>query len=58
MGGEIGMKDMSDVAQIINRINDALEDTEYEAIGFDNTGEFLQVLIDKKLWHENRGDKH
>lgn len=48
------MKDMSDVAQIINRINDALEDTEYEAIGFDNTGEFLQVLIDKKLWHENR----
>jgi hypothetical protein len=40
--------DMEDVAEILNRINDALEETEYEAVGYDNTEGFLQVLIDRK----------
>ena len=37
-----------DVADILNKINDALEETEYVAVGYDNTGEFLEVVIDKK----------
>ncbi|MBR2591770.1 MAG: hypothetical protein IKD62_02255, partial [Oscillospiraceae bacterium] len=37
-----------DVATIMNLINDALEETEYEAVGYDNTGIWLSVIIDKK----------
>ena len=37
-----------DVAMIMNFINDALEETEYEAVGYDNTGVWLSVIIDKK----------
>ena len=37
-----------DVAKILNLINDALEETEYEAVGYDNTGIWLSVIIDKK----------
>lgn len=37
-----------DVATIMNLINNALEETEYEAVGYDNTGIWLSVIIDKK----------
>ena len=37
-----------DVANIMNAINEALETTEYEAIAYDNTGIWLNVIIDKK----------
>ena len=37
-----------DIAEILNRINEALEGTGYIAVGFDNTGEFLDVLVDKE----------
>ena len=37
-----------DIAEILNRINDALEGTGYIAVGFDNTEEFLCVLVDKE----------
>ena len=37
-----------DVADIMNKINDALKDTEYEAVGYDNTDCWLKVIIDKK----------
>ena len=43
----MGMK-MDDIADILNIINDALENTEYVAVGYDNTGMFLMVAIDKK----------
>ena len=42
-----GMK-TDQIAEILNRINDALEGTKFEAVGFDNTGEFLLVMIDRK----------
>jgi len=35
-----------DVAEIMNTINDALEGSGYCAVGYDNTGTFLQVLIE------------
>ena len=35
-------------ADIMNAINDALEDTDYVAVGYDNTGTFLTVILDKK----------
>ena len=35
-----------DVAEIMNTINDALEGSGYCAVGYDNTGMFLQVLIE------------
>lgn len=37
-----------DIADILNKINEALEATGYVAIGYDNTGEFLCVLVDKE----------
>ena len=37
-----------DIAKILNRINEALEGTGYIAVGFDNTGAFLRVLVDKE----------
>lgn len=37
-----------DVADIMNRINDALEGTGYIAVGYDNTENWLQVVIDKE----------
>ena len=37
-----------DVAEIMNRVNDALEGTEYEAVAYDNTGPWLNVVIDRK----------
>ena len=37
-----------DIADIMNRINDALEGTEHIAAGYDNTGHWLQVIIDKE----------
>lgn len=42
------MMKQEDVADILNKINEALEETEYVAVGYDNTGEFLNVAIDKK----------
>ena len=37
-----------DVADILNAINDALDDTKYVAVGYDNTRILFEVLIDKK----------
>jgi len=37
-----------DIAEILNKINDALEGTSYIAVWFDNTKEFLCVLVDKE----------
>ena len=39
---------VEDIADVLNAINNALEETAYEAVGYDNTGYFLQVLIDRK----------
>jgi len=39
---------MEDVADILNTINDALEKMGYVAVGYDNTGILLDVLIDRK----------
>lgn len=41
-----------DVADVMNLINDALSDTKYMAVGYDNTGYFLMPLIDKKTESE------
>ena len=48
--GKARMSDVrqEDVAEILNKINEALEGTGYIAIGFDNTGVFLNVLVDKE----------
>lgn len=43
--------DQEDVAEIMNRINEALEDTQYEAVGYDNTGFFLTVIFDRKVFN-------
>lgn len=37
-----------DIARILNKINESLEESEYEAIGYDNTDGILKVLIDRK----------
>ena len=37
-----------DIADIMNRINDALEGTDYIATCYDNTGPFLEIVIDRK----------
>ena len=37
-----------DVADIMNRIDDALLMTDYSTIGYDNTDTFLHVIIDRK----------
>ena len=39
---------MEDIVEILNRISDALEGTEYIVTGFDNSGRYLEVIIDKK----------
>ena len=38
-----------DLSDIMNIINDALENTEYEAVAYDNTGIWMKVIIDKKM---------
>ena len=40
------MINQEDIADILNIINDSLEGTKYVAVGYDNTGEFLQGIID------------
>ena len=42
------MINQDDVADIMNDINKALWDTEYEAVGYDNTEHCLKVLIESK----------
>ena len=37
-----------DVADILNIVESALKDTNYEVVGYDNTDGFLKVLIDMK----------
>ena len=37
-----------DIAEILNKINEALVGTGYVSVGFDNTGAFLCVLVDKE----------
>ncbi len=37
-----------DVADVMNRINEALEGTGHVAVGYDNTENWLQVVIDKE----------
>lgn len=41
-----------DIADIMNRIEEALFETGYVPVGYDNTGTFLQVIIDKKWGFE------
>ena len=36
-----------DVHLIMNRINDALEELGYEAVGYDNTRGFMTVIVEK-----------
>lgn len=36
-----------DVADIMNRINNAIQDMGYVAVSYDNTGIWLEVIIDK-----------
>ena len=40
---------MEDIVEILNRISDALIGTAYLVTGYDNSGPYLQVIIDKKL---------
>lgn len=40
------MVKQEDVADIVNRVNKALKDTKYSAQGYDNTGTWLQIIID------------
>ena len=41
-----------DIADIMNRIEEALFETEYVPTGYDNTGTFLLVMIDRKYEFE------
>ena len=41
---------MEDIAEIPNKITDVLIGTAYIVVGYDNTGRFLQVIIDKKAF--------
>ena len=48
-----------DIADIMNRIEEALFETDYLPVGYDNTGAFLNVIIDRKWGFEkspNRKD--
>ena len=36
-----------DVHVIMNRINGALEELGYEAVGYDNTREYMTVIVEK-----------
>ena len=48
----IGVK-QEDVARILNAINDAIEDIGYVAVGYDNTKEFLTVLVDSTTYEDD-----
>ena len=48
MSEKKGNVPQKDVAEIMNTINEALEKLGYEATGYDNTGVFLLVMIDKQ----------
>ena len=48
----IGVK-QEDVARILNAINDAIEDIGYVAVGYDNTKDFLTVLIDSTIYEDD-----
>lgn len=41
-----------DIADIMNRIEEALFETGYVPVGYDNTDTFLHVIIDKRVWFE------
>lgn len=41
-----------DIANIMNRIEEALFETDYVPVGYDNTDTFLHVIIDKKILFE------
>lgn len=43
------MVKQEDVADIINKVNEALINTKYSAQGYDNTGTWLQIIIDKEV---------
>ena len=38
-----------DIADIMNRIEEVLFETDYLPVGYDNTGTILRVIIDKKM---------
>ena len=40
------MVKQEDVSDILNRVNEALRNTKYSAQGYDNTGTWLQIIID------------
>ena len=40
------MVKQEDVSDILNKINEALKNTKYSAQGYDNTGTWLQIIID------------
>ena len=40
------MVKQEDVADILNKVNEALINTKYSAQGYDNTGTWLQIIID------------
>ena len=42
-----------DIADIMNRIEEALFETDYVPVGYDNTDTWLHVIIDKKIVFEN-----
>ena len=39
-----------DIDKIMNAINDAIMKMGYVAVGYDNTGSWLEVIIDKTLF--------
>ena len=42
------MVKQEDVADILNRVNEALRNTKYSAQGYDNTDTWLQIIIDEE----------
>ena len=38
-----------DIADIMNRIEEALFETDYVPVGYDNTDTWLHVIIDRKM---------
>lgn len=40
--------DQKDVAKIMNLINDAIFDEGYVATGYDNSGPFMEVIIERQ----------
>lgn len=43
------MVKQEDVADILNKVNEALRDTKYSAQGYDNTGTWLHIIIDEEV---------